>query len=97
MLELVDSTKLIRNEKYWVKGYKNRNIIFLEYDMLGGVEIAVCICVVMNSVIYLFTDSNQYYRYISEQEYKAKLKEKYDDTCLNIVLKRLVDDSFVWL
>ena len=36
------------------------------------------------------------YRYVSKEEYYAKLKEKYDVTCLNIVLKRLVDDMFKW-
>jgi hypothetical protein len=38
----------------------------------------------------------KFYRYVSDEEYKEKLKEKYNDTCLNIVLKRLVDDSFTW-
>ena len=36
------------------------------------------------------------YRYISEKEYWTKVKEKYDAKCLNIVLKRLVDESFQW-
>ena len=37
-----------------------------------------------------------FYRYVSEKEYKEKRKEKYDATCLDIVLKRLVDESFSW-
>jgi hypothetical protein len=37
-----------------------------------------------------------FYRYISHEEYLKKRKEKYDDTCLNIILKRLVDESFMW-
>lgn len=36
------------------------------------------------------------YRYISDEEYKEKLKEKYNETCLNIVLKQLVNESFAW-
>lgn len=36
------------------------------------------------------------YRDVSEEEYKAKLKEKYDAKCLDVVLKRLVDESFKW-
>jgi hypothetical protein len=36
------------------------------------------------------------YRYVSNEEYKEKLKQKYNDTCLNIILKQLVDESFVW-
>ena len=96
MFELVDGTKLIKGETYFVKGYKDRNIIFLEYDILGGIEIAVCQCLYMNSVIYLFIDINQYYRYVSKEEYQEKLKEKYDATCLDIILKRIINEHFTW-
>jgi hypothetical protein len=37
-----------------------------------------------------------FYRYISQKEYKEKLREKYDLTCLNIVLKQLINESFSW-
>ena len=97
MFELVDGTKLIKDENYFVKGYKDRTIQFLDYDTLGGVDIALCRCLYTNSVIYLFIDVNQYYRYISKKEYQAKLKIKYDAKCLDIILKRLVDESFEWL
>jgi len=43
-----------------------------------------------------FINEFTFYRYISEKEYKEKRKEKYDATCLDIVLKRLVDESFSW-
>ena len=36
------------------------------------------------------------YRYISKKEYYAKIKEKYDNKCLNIVLKQLVNENFEW-
>ena len=36
------------------------------------------------------------YRYVNREEFYKKLKEKYDATCLNIVLKRLVNDDFRW-
>jgi hypothetical protein len=42
--------------------------------------------------INLFT----FYRSVSPQEYRLKLKEKYDTTVLNIILKRLIDPSFSW-
>uniref|UniRef100_A0A6C0D2P1 Uncharacterized protein n=1 Tax=viral metagenome TaxID=1070528 RepID=A0A6C0D2P1_9ZZZZ len=38
----------------------------------------------------------KFYRYVSDEEYKEKVKGKYDETCLNVILKRLIDDSFVW-
>jgi|UniRef100_A0A6C0D2V4 hypothetical protein len=37
-----------------------------------------------------------FYRYVTKHEYYTKVKEKYDQTSLNIVLKRLVDESFQW-
>ena len=37
-----------------------------------------------------------FYRYVSNKEYKEKVREKYNSTCLNIILKRLVDESFDW-
>ena len=96
MLEFVHGTKLINGEKYFVKSYndKDRIIKFLEYEMLGNVEIAVCIHI--NRVIYLFTDLNRYYRYVKKEEYLEKVKEKYDAKCLDIVLKRLVNENFEW-
>ena len=44
----------------------------------------------LNYMLYHF------YRYISNYEYYMALKDKYDQTCLNIVLKRLVNESFEW-
>ena len=36
------------------------------------------------------------YRYVNKKEYYAKIKEKYDNKCLNIVLKKLVNETFEW-
>jgi hypothetical protein len=36
------------------------------------------------------------YRYVTDKEYYEKLKEKYDAKCLDIVLKRLVNENFTW-
>lgn len=40
--------------------------------------------------INLFT----FYRVVSPEEYRIKLKEKYDETVLNIILKRLIDPNW---
>jgi hypothetical protein len=37
-----------------------------------------------------------FYRYVTKREYYMKLKEKYDQICLDIVLKRLVNEHFEW-
>ena len=94
MLEHVDGTNLIIGNYYYVKcRNENRNIKFLEYDTIGNRQFAVCLS--MNTVIYLYTD-NRYYKYISKNDYLKKVKEKYDAKCLDIVLKRLVDETFEW-
>lgn len=45
---------------------------------------------------YFFVNINlfTFYRVVSPQEYKIKLKEKYDATVLNIILKRLIDPNW---
>jgi len=49
--------------------------------------------------IYSFQMHQRYYnfyRYVTKHEYYMKLKEKYDQTSLDIVLKRLVNEHFEW-
>jgi len=50
----------------------------------------------MSGYSYLKVKDISVYRYVSQEEYWTKVKEKYDSKCLNIVLKRLVDESFQW-
>ena len=103
MFELVHNDRLIKGEKYYVKRkksyiypihIKNFDCIFEHYGEIEGV-VWVKLPILINIELYL--DMNTFYRYISEEEYYAKIKEKYDDKCLNIILKRLVDESFQWL
>ena len=49
---------------------------------------------VSTDIIEIDVDMNEFYRYISKEEYFKKVKEKYDHKCLNIILKRLVDETF---
>lgn len=46
--------------------------------------------------IFQIIDEYHFYRYVSKYEYYMALKEKYDQTSLNIVLKRLVNEEFEW-
>jgi coproporphyrinogen III oxidase len=94
MLELIDGNHLIMNNYYYVKCKKeNRHVQFLEYDNIRGVNFAICLC--MNHVICLYTH-NRYYKYVTKKDFLKKVKEKYDAKCLDIVLKRLVDESLEW-
>ncbi len=89
MLELVNN--LVKGQTYHVVGLRG----FIEGDMiyLGG-------------SFFRYWDSIQsfqmhqryynFYRYITKHEYYMKVKEKYDVNCLNIILKRLVNETFEW-
>ena len=46
--------------------------------------------------IFQIVDMYHFYRYVSKYEYYMALKEKYNQTCLNVVLKRLVNENFEW-
>lgn len=47
-------------------------------------------------VLQLKQNFFHFYRSVSKEEYYNKLKQKYDATCLNLILKRLVNESFGW-
>ena len=99
LLEIVDATMLTSGDKYYVKRENkivSRKIIFLDYDVIGSVVYARCQYENTSSDIYLYVHVNVYYRLITKEEYWEKVKEKYDAKCLDIVLKRLVDESFEW-
>lgn len=49
-----------------------------------------------STAIFQIVDMYHFYRYVSKYEYYMKVKEKYDDKCLNIVLKQLVNEHFEW-
>ena len=101
MIETVDKDRLIKGEKYHVKRNKrfvhSRHIksfdcIFDGYGDEGFVWVKLSILL----DVELDLEFNEFYRYISKEEYYKKVKEKYDAKCLNIILKRLVDESFQW-
>ena len=46
--------------------------------------------------IFRIVDMYHFYRYISKSEYYMTLKQKYDQTCLDVVLKQLVNEHFEW-
>ena len=101
MFELIDNNELVKGEKYYVKRKKtfvySRHIksfdcIFDGYGDEGFVWVK------LSNVldVELDLELNEFYRYISKEEYYAKVKEKYDSKCLNIIMKRFVDESFKW-
>ena len=101
MLEEIDYWDLIPGEFYYIKNPINiprtnigkaRMIRYMDlnYDKATGIfdaNFGKC-----SIELPLWT----FYRYISEEEYKEKIKEKYHQTCLDIILKRIVNETFTW-
>ena len=100
MIQLINADELIVGEKYYIKRkprylqvQKNSVGIFeshdAEFDGFGTFTI-------LNNKIEFDLDLIEIYRFVTSDEYYIKLKEKYNEKCLDIVLKRLVDDTFQW-
>jgi hypothetical protein len=49
-----------------------------------------------NCHYYTADDSWEYYKFISKKEYNSKIRDKYDEKVLNIVLKQIVNEEFKW-
>jgi len=100
MFEEIDGWDLLPGEFYYIKSpiCRRANIgkarmiryIDLRYEEATGVFDANFGKCLIELRCWTF------YRYVSRYEYKEKLREKYNETCLNIVLKRLVNESFAW-
>ena len=96
MLQQIKS-ELVKFETYYVKrknGDIMGNLIFESYNQS---KTAMWFYVPNKPYAYLFQFNEIIvYRYITNEEYLKKVKEKYDSRCLDIVLKRLIDESFQW-
>jgi len=90
MLELVND--LVEGEKYYVVQYR-RAVVEGDLIYLGDSFFKYPNGTNSFQVYERFYD---FYRYVSKDEYYMKLKEKYNQKCLDIVLKRLLDESFQW-
>ena len=101
MIELVDKYTLIKGETYYVKRKKKYLQILNQYECIfdrynNYFEDFVWVKMSNFIDIELDLELNDFYRYVRKEEYNKKLKEKYDATCLDIILKRLVNDDFCW-
>jgi len=112
MIQIFEGDKLIVGDKYYVKRktkylqipinpgipkiligiYKTTNLDCAEFRLLNYKN---PLYVVQD--FYLFNiHLNDFYRYVSPDEYIKKRREKYDAKCLDIVLKRLINETFEW-
>ena len=94
MLEEVEISQLIEGQFYFI----NRNEWDLGEVIFNGYQYPVVWVTFIDKNIHcdLEINKNKFYRYISKEDYYTKVKEKYDTKCLNIILKRLIDESFQW-
>jgi len=80
-------------EPYDIEGvFKSYYVFHRECDYCENCDAIL----VDNKHAYTIDIHWQFFRVISEKEYIAKVKEKYDQNVLNIVLKRLINEEFIW-
>jgi hypothetical protein len=104
-MEWIDFKNLKEGEKYRVtfESYQF-NIIFCYYKFRGKYGYCEnCDSVfkkklkLSNGWSYTIVDNSfEYYKFISKKEYISKLRDKFNEKVLNIVLKRLINDDFKW-
>lgn len=106
MFEKTNYENLKNGEKYKIinsnysYNYDACFLFFMKYDLQN--EYAI-----FREIIYynkwMYKDTNtkrdnnsNYYRYVSEEEYNTKRKDKYNQTVLNTILKKLINEEFEW-
>jgi hypothetical protein len=107
--ELTNFKDLKEGEKYKVKfdtyDFECENIMFFCYYKFRGKYgyCENCDAVfkeklkLSNGWSYITADNSyEYYKFISKKEYISKLRDKFNEKVLNIVLKQIVNDDFNW-
>jgi hypothetical protein len=97
MFQLIDAVDMKVGEMYFIKNreYIIGEVLFSAYHK-SSQPFIVFGYPYRTGYSYLKVKDISIYRYVTPKEYWEKVKEKYDSKCLNIVLKRLVDESFQW-
>ena len=103
MFELINALDMKEGDMYFIKnrGFIIGEVLFAKYHQTNNQPFINQPFIVfrypyISGYSYLKVKDITIYRYVSEEEYWAKVKQKYDAKCLNIILKRLVDESFEW-
>lgn len=103
MLEEIDGWDLIPGEYYYIRNVILNEVyakqLFLQYTDPNYSRPVGLFYGKINtndekSLIRL--DRLTFYRYVTPQEYREKLIEKYQDTCVKVVLKKIVNETFNW-
>jgi hypothetical protein len=99
LIKQIKHKDLKKNEIYYIKdkGFTTGLLFtFIEYVNIQYFgKCAHCVETQLKYTCYL-DHGHKCFKLVSREEYYKKLKEKYDQTCLDIVLKRLVNEHFCW-
>jgi hypothetical protein len=98
MLEEIDWRSLIPDKFYYIKNHIT-NYSIGKAKMIRYKDREVSTSGVFHGnfgMFFIELKDWTFYRYVSAEEYKQKRRDKYDATCLDIVLKQVVDETFSW-
>jgi hypothetical protein len=103
--EHIDSFHLVSGETYRIKHY-DRELGFLTFNRyidndiirIYGTNPIICGTIPMSNIkIYIHNDTaHSFSKLISQEEYYAKLKEKYDKKATDTVLSTLLNHIYTW-
>ena len=98
MFELIRAMDMKEGEMYFIKNrdFIMGEVLFAKYHQSNSQPFIVFRYPYIPGYSYVKVKDISIYRYVNEEEYWAKVKEKYDSKCLDIVLKRLINESFEW-
>ena len=100
MLEEINRCDLISGNSYFIKSINRvitiTNIKFIHYTEINDERTVGLFDTHILGMCLINHNDWIIYRYVSSKEYKEKIREKYNATCLHIILKRLINESFTW-
>ena len=106
MYKRIEFNSLIKGERYYIRflknnkskwiigtffgqyGYNNQLVIFGKLTKNTRVH--------YGDVIEKFNNKSLFYKIVSFKQYREKLIEKFKETVLKIILKRIVNEDFEW-
>ena len=98
MFQRIEVLDMKEGDMYFIKNreFIIGEVLFAKYYQTNNEPFIVFRYPYRSGYSYVKIKDISIYRYISPKEYWAKVKEKYDTKCLDIVLKRLVNEHFEW-
>lgn len=100
MLEEIERWDLIPDELYFMKSIGSAVTIgqvrFIRYTEINYERPVGLFDAHILGMCLISHNDWIFYRYVSHKKYKEKVREKYNATCLDIILKRLINETFSW-